>query len=517
LCLPLALRIVVLGAVLLSVNRRYQAPSAEGVLSYPPEAEIARQLDGNRAALNRNSIQIDGTPLGEFRREAAAEVLAAARQYHRDCGETVPDFPDGPVLMSGHQPELTHVGVLVKTFALHGLALRRRLTPLNLIVDNDTTKTTSLRFAIIPSQPVTHPSGIHLQSLPYDHFEGEVIYERRQVLDPNLFNSFADRARPATRNWGFEPLLPEMWAEMRRQYRRTPVLGEIVSATRRAWEVRWGCRNLEIPLSRMCATRTFQRFVRHIVTDLPRFHAIYNESVADYRRRNHVRSRNHPVPDLARSGDVLEAPFWRLRPGDLRRSRLMVKSGETLDTSDLRSRALTTTMFLRVCLADGFIHGIGGAKYDEVTDAILERWLGLQPPGFIVVTATLRLPLPTFPTTPADLREAERKLRDLNWNPQRYLSDDASKLPIVRQLIAEKEQLIREEPDGKSERKIWFRKLAEATERLRPFVAEQIAGERLDLEKRRQEGKANESLIRRDFSWCLFPEEMLKRFCQRLL
>ncbi len=297
----LAMRIVVLGAVLLSVNRRYQAPSAQGVLSYPPEAEIAGQLDGNRAALNRNSIQIDGTPLNEFRREAAAEVLAASRQYHRDCGEPVPNFPDGPVLMSGHQPELTHVGVLVKTFALHGLALRRRLTPLNLIVDNDTTKNTSLRFAVIPSSP-PRPSEVHLRSLPYDHYEGEVIYERRQVVDAKLFNSFAERAQPATRNWGFEPLLPEMWTEMRRQYQRTPVLGEIVSGTRRAWERRWGCRNFEIPLSRMCATRAFQRFVRHILNYLPRFHTIYNQSVAEYRPRNHVRIRNRPFLGPGPSG-----------------------------------------------------------------------------------------------------------------------------------------------------------------------------------------------------------------------
>src|SRR5207248_1608241 len=107
-------------------------------------------------------------------------------------------------------------------------------------------------------------------------------------------------------NWGFAPLLPEMWAEMLRQHERTPILGEIVSATRRCYERRWGCRNLEIPLSRLCETRAFQRFARHIAADLPRFHAIYNDSVAEYRRRNHVRSRNHPVPDLARSGDVLE-------------------------------------------------------------------------------------------------------------------------------------------------------------------------------------------------------------------
>ncbi len=153
--------------------------------------------------------------------------------------------------MSGHQPELTHVGVLVKTFALHGLAKRHGLTPLNLIVDNDTTKNTSLRFAEIPahreakdslassllggrSELRIDPLEVHLRSLAYDRYEGEVVYERRPVVDRDLFNTFAERAQPLTRNWGFEPILPEMWAEMRRQLLRTPILGEIVSATRRA-------------------------------------------------------------------------------------------------------------------------------------------------------------------------------------------------------------------------------------------------------------------------------------------
>ncbi len=162
-----------------------------------------------------------------------------------------------------------------------------------------------------------------------------------------------------------------------------------------------------------------------------------------------------------------------------------------------------------VCLADGFSHGIGGAKYDEVTDAILERWLGIKPPGFIVVTATLHLPLPTFPTSPLDLHKTEQMLRDLHWNPQRHLSDDALKLPIVKQLLSEKEKLIREEPEGKRERKLWFRKLADTTGRLRPFVAELLAEKQCALTKISEEANANETLVRRDFF--VVPVVFLKR------
>ena len=48
----------------------------------------------------------------------------------------------------------------------------------------------------------------------------------------------------------------------------------------------------------------------------------------------------------------------------------------------LRTRALTTTLFARLFLADLFVHGIGGAKYDAMTDQICERLFGMKAPSF---------------------------------------------------------------------------------------------------------------------------------------
>ncbi len=518
----------------MNVPRRYRAPTEDGaILAEPPFADIGGQLAANRAILDNASIRIDGTPLPQFRRAAISEVLQAARDYLRDAGEPVPDYPDGPLLTSGHQPELTHVGVLVKTFALCGLARRHGLTPLNLIVDNDTTKTTSLRFAVLDGPA---PEDVHLHSLPYDRFEGEVTYEQRLVVDAELFRSFPERAAPITAKWNYRPILPEFWAEMLRQYRRTPILGEIVAATRRFWERRWGCHNLELPLSRMCATNAFQRFARHLMSDLSRFHALYNDCLAEYRQRNHIRSRNHPAPDLARDGDVLEVPFWRIGAGTARRSRVMIRPGELPSDvvaalrgatdravpsrsagTTLRSRALTTTMFLRYVLSDGFIHGIGGAKYDEVTDALMQRWLGIQPPGFMVVTATQRPPLPCFPTTPADLHAAAWLVRDLQWNPQRHLSAAAAGNPDAVRWLREKEALIAGEPSHKVARKHWFRQLGAVTGKLRSLVSDEIDAAKREWDRRQREMHANDLLMRRDYAWCLFPEELLRGYCSRFL
>ena len=45
-------------------------------------------------------------------------------------------------------------------------------------------------------------------------------------------------------------------------------------------------------------------------------------------------------------------------------------------------------MFARLAVADLFIHGIGGAKYDELTDAIGERFFGIQLRPYMVVSGT---------------------------------------------------------------------------------------------------------------------------------
>ena len=186
-----------------------------------------------------------------------------------------------------------------------------------------------------------------------------------------------------------------------------------------ACERRWGCHNLELPVSVLCRTEPFAWFAGRLLAELPRFHAVYNDSVHDYRRRHGIRSRNHPVPDLAEEDGWLEAPFWGWRAGAPRRGRLFARAhsdrielrvgDEIWPAPDhdpaawaererqglkVRSRALTNTLYARLFLADLFIHGIGGGKYDELTDELIRRFYGCEPPGFLVLSATRLLPLP---------------------------------------------------------------------------------------------------------------------------
>jgi hypothetical protein len=80
-------------------------------------------------------------------------------------------------------------------------------------------------------------------------------------------------------------------------------------------------------------------------------------------------------------------------------------------------------MFARYLLGDLFVHGIGGAKYDELGDEVARGFFGIEPPRFLTLSLTQWLGLEDDPATAERLRAVERSIRDLDWNPERYLPE----------------------------------------------------------------------------------------------
>jgi hypothetical protein len=534
------------------VPHRLRAPVQDcGVIAVPPLDDAASVLADNGQRLASGDAAAFGRPLPELRRWAQAAVLDEARAYLLDAGEPLPEFgPSSSFVFAGHQPELFHPGVWAKNFALNGLARMHGAVAVNLVVDNDTAHSNSLPFPAAPdvAEPETAP--LKPVAVPFDLPAPEEPYEERAVRDETLFAGFADRAAAVFCGWGFEPILPALWAEVRHQAERTPLLGERFAAARRGFERSWGCHNFEVPLSRVCRTAPFRRFAGHLLANLPRFHGVYNTCLGDYRRAYRLRSRSHPVPDLAAEGDWLEAPFWVWRVGRPRRDRLMARvrgtaadlrfgaeAGPTipLPTPDdpergteawhdlerrglkVRSRALTTTLFARLFLSDLFVHGIGGAKYDELTDEIIRRFYHLEPPAYLVLSGTLLLPLPSFPVAADKDRRLAHELHDLQSNPQRHLADGSAADPQATALVECKRQILGQAPADHRGRRERYHALQQLTARLRPYVADQEARVRQAITRTARELQANAVLRQRDYAFCLFPESKLRPFCTQFL
>ncbi|HSQ55578.1 MAG TPA: hypothetical protein VLM40_07515 [Gemmata sp.] len=469
----------------------FRAPAGNGeVLAVPDFAAIPALVEENRRRLDRDDLTIGGMTLRELRAQARREVLQRANRHASAAQES-----DAPLLLTGHQPELSHPGVWVKNFALCGLARKLGGTALHLVVDNDTLKSTSLRF---PHFSDRDSKSVRLESIAFDRLDGEVPYEDRAIHDVEQFRSFPERVAALKANWGYEPLIARVW-------KPAANVGEAFTAMRRRKECEWGCDNLELPVSRLAATGTFHCFANHILGDLPRFREVYNAAVLAYRGANHIRSDNHPAPELAEG----EAPFW-VHTATGRRERATAES----DVRNLRPRAFTLTLFARLCLGDFFIHGIGGGMYDQVTDAIIRDYFGIEPPAYQVLSATLHLPLPGFPATTDDLKRAEHLVRDLHWNPQRHLPHG-----VATELVVRKRALAAAEPPYADHRarRDWFRALQKVTEELLPFVADQIENANAERDLIAKEAAANAILQRRDFAWVLYPEEVLRPFLQQFL
>ncbi len=525
------------------VARRLRAPRRNGaVVAEPPLLAASDLFEHNRERFHRNDTAILGRSLSDMRREARDETIAAAHLYFHQTGEPLPrELPTECLFLAGHQPELFHPGVWVKNFALNRLARTHGATPLNLVIDNDTAKANVIR--------VPRADGSQVLLVPFDQGQPDVPFEERPVRDEDLFQTFAERVGELTSDWPFRPLLPEFWADVRDQSQRSRLLGERIVAARRTWERRWGCHNLEVPLSRLCATDSFAWFVCHWLADLPRFHQVYNQAVATYRSTYGIRSQNHPVPDLASDGGWLEAPLWAWRADRTRRGRVMVRAaGQKLELrTDLdmcpsitapgvdaeaairdwrrlreegwkfRSRALTTTLYARLFLADLFIHGIGGGKYDELTDAIIRAFYGFDPPGFMILSATAWLPLPDFAVQPEQCAELARKARDLHWNPQRHLPPVVKSDPEVQALVQEKQGWIDRIPANHAGRQQRFHKLQESTARMRALIRDQEQTLSQELRQCRRRLHANTVLHNREYAFCLFPAERLRPFCEQFL
>ena len=248
----------------------------------------------------------------------------------------------------------------------------------------------------------------------------------------------------------------------------------------------------------------------------------------------------HPVPDLAIDDGWLEAPFWIWDRADPRRRRLFARQrGDEIVLTDragteyalalepegdvdraagqlaelasrgvrLRTRALITTLFARLCLGDLFLHGIGGAKYDQVTDLLIERFFGVKAPCYMTLTATLRLPLAGANVSIDDARRIDHQIRELPYHPERFFEPSAN--GETDALVAEKRKWIATVPTAENAR-LRCHKIRGVNESLQPWIAETRS--RLLGERERIAGplRGQSMLASREHAFCLYPADELK-------
>jgi hypothetical protein len=431
----------------------YVIPERSGeALIVPPLDEVPALLADSRGA-EWDGADILGVPLVEFRRRTRARALASAAEYTGTAAS-----PEGPLVVMGHQPVLFHPGVWFKYLLLTRIASSAQAVGLHVIVDTDATGPIG---ADVPDERAglvrAHET---LVELPAD-----VPLEAASPPAEHAWRGFVERMRAHLATVplpGLEERL-DAWAAGAGDVRDAPSLGMWLARLRRLYEGRAGAPSyLEVPLSSLADTPEFRAFAVHLLRDPDELVRVYNGHLRAYRTAHRLRSPANPFPDLAASCGRIEAPFWVVAAGrrkELEVSRadgrvLLTVGSETIGSIpadgsgvealaslgvSLRPKAIALTMFARLCLGDLFIHGVGGGRYDRLTDAIALDLFGRRPCPYLVATATLRLPLGG--DTAADKRHVlEERLMDLRHNPDRHLAEPSE---MQRRLVDEKWELIR--------------------------------------------------------------------------
>jgi hypothetical protein len=489
----------------------------------------------NRSRASRWSLKIAGRPVGDLRAQARAEMLEAAARFSVRLKVEVqtPRGPQAPLVMTGHQPELYHPGIWAKDFLLQRLAAEAGATAIDLVVDSDGFD------AVAITAPCLRPEVRRCrQYLAVGAADG--CYACAPVPDSRALDEFCAAGEAMLATLPTPSLLrhfDEFCTYLRGAAGDADSLAELVTFARRRYEAAAGTDYLELPVTELSKTASFLTFVAHLALDAERFVTDYNAELQAYRRLSRTRSSAQPFPDLRVESDRVELPLWALDG----RTRLTVwaeRSGsgvrlvsekrtlaevpfdprEAVDA--LRSsgcliapKALALTLFVRLVCCDYFIHGVGGGRYDAVTDGVCRRHFGVEPPAFAVASLTMYLPLGGHVVTDAEIAAARERVNRLEHNPNEALGDVEFETPQegahAATLAARKAELVAAIGAPDADRKLLGARIREMNAELNAVLAPVRAELEAEVRLLEEQRAASEILVDRTYPFCFWsPAEV---------
>lgn len=513
---------------------RLEMPAGHGELvTRPGLSEWAGMARSNEHAAESWSFEIAGVPVLEVRELARRELMERAAETTARMGLPVRPGGEGagPLIVTGHQPDLYHSGVWVKDFLVERVARETGGVGVDIVVDTDSFDWIGVRAPCLDPK-VSRCRQYLAVGTPDSCFACTPVPAAEHIED---FCSATAAMLESLPSPAIARHFSDFCGALRRAAPLSTSIAELVTGARRHYEGDL-TGYLELPVTSAATTRAFRLFALDILLSAKRFAESLNAELSEYRSIHRIRSSAQPFPDLQIASDGVELPFWVLAG----RRRIPVSARDTGDGIDVRAgdhivtlpydaaaaervlaesdlvlvpRAVALTLFVRTLFADLFVHGIGGDRYDRVTDALAQRWWGVELPPYVVASLTMYLPLGASVVTDEEIARIDARLHRLTHNPDEALGDVEFDSPGERRaalgLATEKERLIEEISGPDADRKALGIRIREINEMLSGLV-EPLAA---DLHARRARLLAQqrdaEILTDRTYPFCLWsPAEV---------
>ena len=381
-------------------------------------------------------------------RQRLTEIGRRTGLLTQDVSPLKGDPDNSPVVMTGHQPVFFHSGLTFKYETSEQFAAAHQAIGVAVIIDTDEGDAGDFSF---PSCEVFEPSrkepGARLLRTESTSFgRGSSLYCSGQKASSERIHEEAIRVIAGLKGCGCESAV-RSFSEVAGQYAgiKTDSMMEANLIVR--WNAGIGGRLLELPLSVLCGFPEVVQFFAEILSRPFEFSQCYNSSLDEFRREQKIRNEANPFPNLRYESSYSELPFWVVDTAAGTRQIVSVRQNEferTLETPDglrieilpgneaaslfslmvsgkqLVPRGALITAALRLLFSDLFVHGTGGGRYDRYTDKLIRKWWNVEPTPFAVASASRYL-FTAERTKLLHLQRISEQLRDLQFNPQRYL------------------------------------------------------------------------------------------------
>jgi len=386
--------------------------------------------------------------------EYTGQINQAEKRLGLDTERIVqPPKHDTPIVMSGHQPEIFHPGILRKNRELLSFARTNQITPLFVSLDLDQ------HDAGVFFYPTRNRSG-DLTVSKVSLSTGKGLVAGQKVRETGELKEIFSLVESSLHQVAINP--SGKFARAKALYME--LAGESINLAnaivRRQLAVEHAL--LEISFSRILEADFAKEWIGSLLSDPEKLFSCFNQSLLSYRADHKIKNTANPFPNLKKDGTRLELPFWVITPvansrdslwaalddGNLSFSygadstRIALKSIEKEQIIAPRG-ALTTALFRHYC-CDLFIHGLGGGKYDRFTDQFYANLRQEKLSPFVVVSET-RLLFPDLAKELKDTEESSKLIHQIKSHVGDYLDSgyfSVEQKELLTQLAKQQEELI---------------------------------------------------------------------------
>lgn len=309
---------------------------------------------------------------------------------------------DIPVIMTGHQAEWWHPGIVAKFFAADRLAELRGGVAAWIIVDQDDNDPGTLRYPVVVDQQKLAVRDWRLDSSGLPLTQGRPVGRRMPlVLSPPPILPEAERFAASSVKQGLARIDSALRATA-----ASSASDQVIGALERLLNPHRANHPKPRVLSALSLERStaFRGLVERMADDPRSCVEHYNTAVRENPRAGIAPLDPGETVDrcelpLWRIADIASAPRSRATVADVREWLARSRHSASRHTHDggwtLAPRALLMTGFLRTHLCDLFIHGVGGGRYDPITERWLRAWLKTTLAPTVTISATMHLEIDT--------------------------------------------------------------------------------------------------------------------------